>query len=507
VTQSRPTVADPYDVVAYPGNALEQTHPDRLATLAHLFGMNPAPVDRCRVLELGCGDGGNLLPMALMYPNSRYVGIDLAGVPIAQAQDRAEKLGIANVDFRQLDVMDIDQSLGAFDYIIAHGLYSWVPDAVRDRILAVCAARLTARGVAYISYNTYPGCKIRELTGGMMRHHTRNLASPRERIDAAKALIRHLVAAKPENDLYRMLLAKELQGLEDDGDHSIFHDDLSPEMSPCYFHEFSARAATHGLQYVAEADYFEMQEHIWPESVKAALHGLSDRIDREQHLDFVKCRRFRQTLLCRSDVVLGTPQPDRLRACAFATQARAVSKHPNLMARTVEHFQGRRGSKVGVDLPVAKAALVIMAERWPQTVRFEYLLDSARERISASSSRDDDATALAGFLFAVYGAGLVETHLHPADFTLRPGSTPFASALARLQASEGPLVADLRHGMVKLEDERSRRLLTLMDGTRDHAALAGALAHSAGETLSAVQIASELPNVLARLAHLALIIA
>jgi hypothetical protein len=402
--------------------------------------------------------------------------------------------------------MDIDGTLGEFDFIIAHGLYSWVPDAVRDRILAVCAAHLAPQGVAYISYNTYPGCHIRELTRGMMRHQARNLTAPREKIDAARGLIRGLIAAKPENDLYRMVLAKELQGLDNDGDHSIFHDDLAAENAPCFFHEFAARAAGHGLQYVAESDYYEMQEHIWPETVKVALRGIGDRIEREQYLDFVKCRRFRQTLLCRGDVNLSPPQPDRLRACAFATQARAVSKNPNLTARTVEHFQGRLGSKVGVDLPVAKAALVLMAERWPQAVRFDELLDAAREKTASSAPLADDASALAGFLFAVYGAGLVETHLHPAEFTLHPGARPLASRVTRLQASEGALVADLRHGMVKLEDERSRKLMTLLDGTRDHAVLAQELAQSPGETLSAAQIAQELPNVLARLARLALIV-
>jgi tRNA G46 methylase TrmB len=65
-----------YDEVLYPSYTHNQTHPDRLATIATLFGLTPAPVERCRVLELGCGNGSNLVPMAYGLPGSEFVGID-----------------------------------------------------------------------------------------------------------------------------------------------------------------------------------------------------------------------------------------------------------------------------------------------------------------------------------------------------------------------------------------------------------------------------------------------
>src|SRR5919197_3347157 len=128
--------ATAYDEVLYPNYVHAQSHPDRLATLATLFGMRSARVGRCRVLELACGDGGNLIPLALDLAGSEFVGIDLAARPVAKGRRMIAALGLKNIELRQLDLMSLPRTLGQFDYIMAHGLYSWVPPAVQDRILA-----------------------------------------------------------------------------------------------------------------------------------------------------------------------------------------------------------------------------------------------------------------------------------------------------------------------------------------------------------------------------------
>jgi cyclopropane fatty-acyl-phospholipid synthase-like methyltransferase len=146
-----------YNQVLYTGYAQSDTHPGRLATLARLFGMSPAPPEGCRVLDIGCGDGINLISIAQSLPNSSCVGIDLSERTIALGCAIVTEVGLTNVTLMKMDIMDITPEFGAFDYIIAHGLYSWIPDGVRDRLLAVCRQNLAPQGVAYISYNTYPG--------------------------------------------------------------------------------------------------------------------------------------------------------------------------------------------------------------------------------------------------------------------------------------------------------------------------------------------------------------
>jgi cyclopropane fatty-acyl-phospholipid synthase-like methyltransferase len=166
-----------YDAVAYISKPFPQTHPDNLATLATLFGLQPPPLDNCRVLELGCASGGNLIPMAVSLPGSTCVGIDLSANQIADGQKTLAALGLKNVQLKHLSILDIDESFGEFDYIICHGVYSWVPEDVQDKILSICAANLARDGVAYVSYNTFPGWHMRGMIRDMMCYHVS--ASPK----------------------------------------------------------------------------------------------------------------------------------------------------------------------------------------------------------------------------------------------------------------------------------------------------------------------------------------
>jgi cyclopropane fatty-acyl-phospholipid synthase-like methyltransferase len=202
-------VSTSYDIVPYPGHALAQAHPDRLATIATLFGMKPADINRCRVLEIACGDGLNLTSVALSLPQAECIGIDLAAAGIKKGQDRARCLGLKNIDLRQLDIMDIDADLGRFDFIIAHGIYSWLPERVRDKLLQICKQNLAENGVAYVSYNTYPGSHMRDLVRGMMRFHVSEFDDPRQRVTQARSLIKFIIDSGTEPDLYRMVLQKE----------------------------------------------------------------------------------------------------------------------------------------------------------------------------------------------------------------------------------------------------------------------------------------------------------
>src|SRR5262249_32814770 len=202
-----------YDEFPYPGVAFAQTHPDHLATLAILFGMTPAPAGECRVLEIGCGDGGNVIPMAFGLPRSRFTGIDLAGSAIARGQKIVDELRLANIRLQQLDLMDLSADFGEFDYVIAHGVYSWVPAAVRERLLEIVKIHLAANGIAFISYNAYPGGYLRQTLREMMLFHTRNVQGARERVKGARELLEFLVQAHNQQDAYGTFLRLELESL------------------------------------------------------------------------------------------------------------------------------------------------------------------------------------------------------------------------------------------------------------------------------------------------------
>ena len=230
-----------YDEVPYPPLSYVHTHPDRLATLATLLGLTPAPVERCRVLELGCASGGNLLPMAYYLPNSTFVGIDASARQVATGQGWVATLGLSNLTIRCLDILTIGPDLGEFDYIIAHGVYSWVPAAVRDKLLQVCKAHLAPHGVAYVSYNTYPGYHMTNIVREAMRFQVQEIADPQQQVAAARNLIHFLAGAIPETQSaygaflreYDQMLARDIKG-----SHAAFllHDELSAINEPVYFH-------------------------------------------------------------------------------------------------------------------------------------------------------------------------------------------------------------------------------------------------------------------------------
>ena len=226
----------------YPGSPFSQTHPDRLATTARSVRTRGGSPERCRVLELGCGDGGNLIPMAYVLPESTFLGLDAAGSAIAQGKEQIAALGLTNVTLLHADLLEAS-NLGTFDYVIAHGLYSWVPPPVQERILAIASEALAPNGVAYVSYNALPGCHVRNAMREMMRWHVRGIEDPAERISQARGLVRFLGEAAPPRPLFSAILNDTLEHQEKQPDAVLFHDDLADFNEPLLFVDFIARAS------------------------------------------------------------------------------------------------------------------------------------------------------------------------------------------------------------------------------------------------------------------------
>jgi methyltransferase-like protein/SAM-dependent methyltransferase len=469
-----PGATDAYDEVTYPNFAFPQTHPDRLASLARLFGMTPAPVECCRVLELACGNGGNLIPMAVGLPQSKFVGIDRAQLPIAKGKATIAALGLDNIELLQLDINDVSNQLGQFDYIIAHGLYSWVPPEVRDRVLMICRSCLSPHGVAYISYNTYPGCHLRRITRELMLFHTRDVNHPAEQIAQGRALINWLAASQSATSAYQLFLNEVRNDINQKSEAAIYHDDLAGINAPVYFHQFIEHAARHGLQFISEAEYFDVQySHFSPDvNEQLTLLGGQDALAKEQYLDFLEGRSFRQTLLCHSNITLERNMPaERVRDFYFRAEVSPASDNPDIQSEAVEEFRGKKESAIATSFPLGKAALVSLGEQYPRSLAFDALLVAASKRIGLQVPDPESTRKLEETLLRAHGAGLIEMHLHAPKFALEPGEKPVANPLARLQAQEGPIITTLLHNNVKLEDDLGRQLLLLLDGTRDRSAL------------------------------------
>ena len=463
-----------YATVPYPGLAFPQSHPDRLATNARLMGMKPAAPEKCRVLELGCGDGGNLIPMAAAIAGSEFVGLDLEPSAIARATDRAAGLGARNTTFGVADLATLDpEELGRFDYVVAHGVYSWVPRPVAERLLAVCRGVLEKQGVAYISYNALPGGHLRAVVWDAMRFHGRDHGDPGDRIGAAREMLAVLAEGIPGDDPYQRFSAAYAERLGKRSDAVLYHDDLEPVNRPILFTDFLAEAAPHGLKYVAEADWFEMTPARLPAAAAELLAGAGqDRIVREQYLDFLKCRAYRQTLLCHDDVKLrDAPSAEEVHGLLAAAAVRPSSKRVEVSDRSRAEFRTAKGATMTTDHPVLKASLLALGEAWPRRLAFERVLAEAGEMAGAAP----DATrerVLADLWLRGYDANLIQLHSYAPPLASAPGDLPRSSEVARRQLALGDeTVTSLDHETVGL-DERMRRLVELADGTRDREALA-----------------------------------
>lgn len=476
---------NPYDQIPYTSYPFAQTHPNRLATLATLHGLQPAPVTQCRVLEVGCGDGSNLIPMALQLPHSQFVGFDLAAKPVARGQQILAELGLTNLELRQADLLEFTDE--PFDYIIAHGLYAWVPPAVQDGLLALCNRLLKPHGVAYISYNAYPGCHLREMTREMMLFHVRGYDDPQTRIHQGMSLLQFILSRfsseqEAREDLYGLVVAEQFDMLKNyRHPELIYHDHLAPHYLPAYFSQFAAHAEQHGLQYLTEAQYSDTQDIHYPPAVRNVLAQFGDEhiVHREQYLDFVKGRSFRQTLLCREAVTINrTIQAEQIKAYFLTADVKTTSPQPSLGEKVVEEFTGPYGAHLQTDFPLAKAALLVLKDSWPRPLTWAEMEEAAVARLGATQTEPvaaEDLSIMNEIMLAAFRAGVVVLHSHRPAMALAVTTHPVAHGLARWQAQHGGTVTNLLHTNVMLENELSRQLVLLLDGTRNHVQLREAL--------------------------------
>lgn len=465
-----------YDDLLYPSLAFPQTHPDLLGTLATLFGLSPAPTEKCRVLELGTASGANLMPLAYAWPDSRFVGIDYSAKQIEQGQQRQQKLGLPNLELKHASILDIDESWGQFDYIVCHGVYSWVPVEVQEGILQVCKKNLAPDGVAYVSYNVLPGWHMRGMIREMMCYHdTWHMKSPPlERVKQARALLQFLGnSSKNQQTPYGLLLKQELEVLGKVADSYIFHEHLEEHNDPIYFFEFNERLVKNDLRFLGEADFRQMVHENLPQETREQLAKVAPNlIQMEQYLDFLSNRMFRQSLVCHeAHRPTYNLTPERITGFQMVTALKPESKSLNLTPGAQESFGLPNGVKISTGEPIVKAGLAVLTEAWPAAVPFEQLYQQARARLGPAATDETaqkDRAELAGTMLKLYsigGAGLVEFWRSYPKFSTRVSDKPVAAPVARLMAAENQSIATMRHQCIMLND-LDKQLIPMLDGTQ-----------------------------------------
>jgi methyltransferase-like protein/ubiquinone/menaquinone biosynthesis C-methylase UbiE len=470
-----PSTGNPYDAVPYLDQAYSFAHPRHIEALAALFGMEPAPITKCRVLELGCAAGGNILPEAGELPDSQFLGIDFSERQIDDGRRAIETLGLKNVELRQANILDINDDWGRFDYIISHGILSWVPPEVQEKVFEISQRNLAPNGVAFISYNTYPGWHLGAAVRDLMRYHAARFPDPQEQITQAKGILEFLAELNGSDGLWSQLLKQELDGIRKvNSDNYMFHEHLEADNHPLYLHEFVERAEAHGLQYLADTEVAGTLACHLPEKARAMFADLP-QVKLEQYMDFMSGRRFRRTLVCHRDIVLNRQlRGDRMKRFWFSLAGPTETAGVDIRNEDEATFLGKKG-KMQTTSRLVKAAMMLLKEVYPRYVSFVQLYAAALGRLQQSRRVDLNdprfrSDQLAEALLSGFCVSLVELCVHPPRIASQPEERPKTTPLARFQAAQGKAVTSLRHDPVRLGD-LARRLLLRLDGSHDRKAL------------------------------------
>ena len=306
VRETLDDLRESYNTVIYVSKAFPNTNINSLQARGRLYGLSPAPHKGARVLELGSSCGGNIIPQALYYPETTFTGIDLSGVQIEHGKALIESIGLTNITLLEKNIMDIGDDFGTFDYIIVHGIWSWVPDMVKDKILSICNRNLSDRGIAFVSYNTYPGWKRLEQLRDIMLYSEKGAPSDTlldRTVYTKKVLqkIQDLITKSPSTNQKGAYKIKDIDHVLKADNYYVGHEYLESINDPVYVSDFIKRAQAQGCAYVGDENlqssfiswlYADIQDGI-------KMLAQDDYIAKEQYYDYVYDTQFRMALLTK----------------------------------------------------------------------------------------------------------------------------------------------------------------------------------------------------------------
>lgn len=448
--QANQEITEAYDRQIYISNAFPFSSPGRLRAAAHLWGLESVPVENARVLEMGCAGGGNLLPFAVAYPNAHIVGIDLSSNQVKQGQQVVQALGLKNLHLHTMSLTDITPEFGQFDYIIAHGVFSWVPPEVREAMMRIMRENLSPNGIGYISYNTYPGWKAGDIVRDAMQLHSHSAQREEDRLPAAKAMLNLLSEGIAANNPLAPSLRAAVAQLRKHSDNYVAHEYLETFNNPCYLLEFVSMAQQHGVAHVGDADPQLEMSATYGQNVQLN-HSLvaigQPREMRQQYLDFAVGRNFRKSLIVhqeRADQILDVPNTEalvELRWAGHFTETDAPANSP----KNRRSFRSNKNQPLHTSEVPVLAVIQALTAVWPTSLSFNALVEQARNGLAPEVAQDDDAARK-----AVLNALQTLFRLNGLRYTLEP--SPYDISAASSKGDALALIPGFAHVLEQRQD-------------------------------------------------------
>lgn len=485
-------IASHYDSTPYTSHAHHYCAPSHIRAQAYLYGVDSVPVEKARVLELGCASGGNLFPFACAYPEAEVVGVDLSSGQIADGQRLIEKMGLKNMQLHAMSLADITPEFGQFDYIVAHGVFSWVPADIKAALLRVCRENLSPKGIAYISYNTYPGWKAGDIVRDAMMLKSHSASSDEEKLASAKAMLALLSDGLAAGNPLAVPLRNAVQKLSRQSDFYLAHEYLETVNTPCYFVEFIQSALESGLGYVGDA---EAQSEI-AASFGANVHlNLSlvalgqGKIMRQQYLDFAVGRTFRRSLLTHAERLEEVDLPNMERLKDLRLSANLIEQEqPDAASNAQRLFRSHQGQELRTQDPAVIAVMEVLRKAWPLSLSFDELAQAIDPQAHKENA-DSHATAKRG-LETLFRLGFLRLEREPGytnraakeAFQLIPGFRTVMQAHAEGIKTTG--LFNARHEMISLNLKPAEMfVLERLDGQHSMTAIRSQLCSALHEGL------------------------
>lgn len=470
-TEAIDVLREEYNTSPYLSLPFMQTHPTHLFTLGRLFGLDPILVEKSRVLELGCAAGGNLIPMAIQFPNAEFLGIDLAEKQIEEGLKVVSDLNIKNITLRQQSIANFHEKEGQFDYIICHGVYSWVSDDVRTKILEICKKNLKPKGIAYVSYNTFPGWNMVNSVRDLMNWHTKNITDPKLKAQHARGILKFITdGLQDDKSPYSAFLKNEIQILSKQPDSYLLHEHLSSYNEPVYFYQFMEAANQHQLAYLSDAFLATMFTGNLPTQFSNELNKINNIIAVGQYMDFIRNQRFRCTLLCH--------QAQQINRAIKTTDIENF--YLQLVANPVKTDFSEKDLKDGDSISftngpltlavrhvVTQHALLILHQTRYKPIHYTELCDRLlklypkHDRNFIKAQLNDNLNLMR----AVF-AGLIQISSYPGQYRTEVGDKIRACPLACYQAEKQNFVTNRRHQVIAL-DPLAKFLLPQLNGEKN----------------------------------------
>jgi len=433
------SISDSYDNYPYESYPFPHARPDYIRSIGMVFGMQPPAIETARILELGCAAGGNIINLAESYPKSYTLGIDLSKVEIEHGQKVIKELGLKNIELKHQSITELDESMEKFDYIICHGVFSWVPDFVRDKILDLSKKLLSQDGIAYISYNTLPGWNMNNTIRDMMLFHSEIFEDVDNKVNQAKLFLNFInESLEGTNTPYANFLKEETEGLRHRDNSYLKHEYLAEENTQFYFRDFAKLAADKGLSYVGEANLPLMYLGNLPEKVSEKLAAIGDIIRTEQYMDFIQNRRFRCTLLTHNNAKLNRNISGEI-INKFYLSCSVVPEKPKKEAdianplESIKFFlRGSDENNINTSSPVMKAVLYAFIENEGNPLTADELLKAAQKKLPSATLENfmqEFSTINGRLLFT----GYMKIFASKPQATAKISSKPKVSGLVRYQ--------------------------------------------------------------------------